>query len=195
MSLYFCAFSFVGVSVILSKCLNIPFSYFTRDPLAITGSPPFYGLISNFGAILWSFSVGICFFTYSLLKERNNTQENISLFVFFSGTISAILLVDDMFLFHEKVFPKLLFINEKIVFSLYGLIILYYLIRFRDVILKRTNYLFLMLSLAFFFISICIDQLPEFSTKWHHLFEDTPKFLGIVSWTGFHYLVCKKMVI
>lgn len=192
--LYVSAISFILASVIFSIYFNIPFSNLTRDPLAVIEAHPYYGFISNIGAILWSFSTAIGFFTYLVVKTRSYMDKNVIKFILFGGVLSLILLLDDLFMLHERVFPKMLFLDEKITFSIYAALILFYLIKFRSLILTKTNYIFLVLSISFFGLSILVDLLPEFSPNWHHLFEDVPKFFGIVNWAGYHFLACKSMI-
>jgi len=188
--LYIPAIFLIVIITLVSYHFKINISFFTRDPMAITGNNPFLGLISNIGIILWSFSVAICFFSYTLLKimkKRHNSLE----FIMFGGTISFLLLSDDLLMLHEKVFPKIFRINEKILFLFYGGLILFYLLKFREKILE--NDILLILSALFFFgFSIVIDALPDSLLPWHYLFEDGLKFFGIVSWLGFQFSICSQ---
>ncbi len=187
------------IAVLLCISLDVPFGNFTRDPSAINSSSKFYyGFISNLGMLFWSFSASICFFSYSLIKEKDDftsTTIKIKSFFLWSGTISLILLLDDLFLLHEIIFPWAFGLNEKIVFSLYGLMILTFLLKHQKLILASTKYFYLILSLTFFGLSIIFDLTPSFSEKWHFLFEDGPKFIGIVSWFGFYTITAKSFLI
>ncbi|WP_394749314.1 hypothetical protein [Spongiimicrobium salis] len=180
--------------VIFSVKADVHFGDLTRDPSAITASSPYYGVLSNLGAIVWSFSVAICLLTYVILKTSSTSSKVERLFVLYGGMLGLLLLLDDMFLLHEEVVPRVLGIDEKVVYAAYILNILGYLISFRKIILKSTNYVFLGLFLGFLGLSVGIDMLPEFSEKWHYLFEDGAKFMGIVSWLGYQFLVAKQLL-
>lgn len=178
--------------IVVSECLNIPFSEFTRDPLAITGGHPFLGIISNVGVLLWSFSAAVCFFSYALLKKIK-IKPDVLRFILFGGLISTVMLLDDLFMLHEYIYPRHFGINQKIIFSCYGLLVSYYLFEFRAII-KETYYLFILLALCLFALSVLVDILPKNLLPWHHLFEDGPKFLGIVSWFSYQLTVCFQEV-
>lgn len=171
---------------------NIPFSYFTRDPLSITGGHSYFGIISNIGVILWSFSVAICLFSYVLLKTSNKPHDVLR-FIMFGGFISLVLLLDDLFMLHERIYPRYLGVREKIVFLFYGVLILFYLVKFRKIIVE-TDFIFILFAICFFALSILVDLMPKSLLPWHHLFEDGPKFFGIVSWFGYQFSVCFQEV-
>ncbi|MFX0211569.1 MAG: hypothetical protein ACFFDT_36665 [Candidatus Hodarchaeota archaeon] len=180
------------IVAIASYYLNIPISHFTRDPLAIRGGHPFLGIISNIGAILWSFSVAICFFSYVLLKTSKKPHDGLG-FIMFGGFISSVLLLDDLFMLHETIYPRYFGVSEKIVFLFYGVLILFYLVRFRKIIIE-TDFIFILLAVFFFALSALVDMLPESLLSWHHLFEDGLKFFGIISWFGYQFSVCFREV-
>jgi len=171
-------FSIIGLQT------RIPVENVTRDPLAITKAPFYFGAISNIGILFWCSAVAICFFSFRLLREIGRNKE-FSLFFLFSGGITSILLLDDLFLLHEEVFPNYLNIPEKLVFVGYGMIISLYLVKLRKIILK-TEFLFLILAFGFLGLSVIIDLLP-FATRWlgnqgELLLEDSFKLMGIISW-------------
>lgn len=170
----------VAMIVLVGLQLSIPMADLTRDPSATTGDSPFIGVLSNLGVLFWCASVAICLFSFALLQKTGNIGKFSSFFLF-GGLISLILLLDDLFLFHETVFPLYLRIPEKLVFLSYGLMILGYITRFRKLIMK-TNVIFLIFAFGLFGLSIGIDLLE---LKISILFEDGSKLFGIVSWFGY----------
>lgn len=192
-SIFLLAFLIVGFTVFLSFYFNTPYSNISKDPISLLNNKPYFGLLSNMGAIFWSFAVSVCFFTFLILKQKGDTKNNQS-FVLLGGIISLVLLFDDFFMFHEVIFSWLFNLNELYLFSFYGVIVLFYLIKFQKIILNN-NYIILAVSLLLFGTSIIVDVLPESSSTHHHFFEDVPKFTGIVSWFCFHLLVCKKLLL
>lgn len=96
------------------------------------------------------------------------------------------LMVDDVFLGHEIVYPRYLHIPENLVYAVYGAVILWFLYRFLPAIL-RTDYV-LLLSLVGFGVSILTDVVYELGllpTQGVFVLEDGSKSIGVVSWAAY----------
>ncbi|WP_009633195.1 hypothetical protein [Synechocystis sp. PCC 7509] len=167
-----------------SQVAGISVSYFTRDPSAIMGEPFYIGLLSNLGILLWCSSAAICLFSFVVFRGGVKNTEITSFFLF-SSVLTIILLFDDFFLIHESVFPDYLNISENFFYVGYVSALLAYLARFRKTIFK-TEFLFLLLALNFFGLSIFIDLFQQtfhlLKPNLADLIEDGCKLLGIVSW-------------
>jgi hypothetical protein len=163
---------------------RLPLGDFTRDPLAITQSKFYLGALSNIGIMLWSATAATCLFGAYLLSSYYNTSE-FRWFLFSFGLLTLILALDDVFMFHEKLFPRHLRIPEKVVLLSYAVIATGCFLRFFKLIF-RTNYLLLFLSLMFLGSSVFVDQtLPDSD---HEVFlEDGLKFFGIVFWMAYFF--------
>ena len=133
--LYMLAIFLILIVAIASYYLNIPIYRFTRDPLAIAGGHPFLGIVSNIGVILWSATAAICFFSYAILKTSKKSHDARS-FIVAGGFMSLLLLLDDLFMLHERIYPKYLGSSEIIVFLFYGSLLLLYLVKYRLYIIK-----------------------------------------------------------
>ncbi|AFZ18094.1 hypothetical protein [Allocoleopsis franciscana] len=179
----------VAMIVLVGHQFDIPMDDLTRDPAAIRGDSPFIGVLSYIGVLFWCASVAICLFSFALLKQTGGIGEFTAFFLF-GGLISLLLLLDDLFLFHETVFPLYLKIPEKLVFLSYGLMILGYITRFRKLILK-TDFIFLLLAFGLLGLSIFIDLLD---LRISILLEDGSKLFGIISWFGYLALTCFQVV-
>ncbi len=163
---------------VISERYNILIDNLFREPAAILGFNPFLGVMSNFGVLLWAFSVAICFFVAILFMKRDSKE--IGLFLLCSSMITLMLLVDDFCLLHERVFPRYLHIPEMVVYLAYILAMLLYFLRFAKVILN-TDYSILLLACAFLALSIGSDLiLPQ--TGIAVLIEDGLKLFGIATW-------------
>ncbi len=179
---YIPAFIFlVGISI-LSYVAEIPISQLTRDPMAIMKGHFYTGLLSNMGVLLWCATASNCFFSYTLLRRVPHKSE-VSVFFLYFGLLTCVLLFDDLFLLHE-IASGYLNINELIIPAIYGITIILGTILFKKIIFD-TELVFLCLAFSFFALSLTVDALPETLLPWHHLFEDGPKFLGIVGWCGY----------
>ena len=170
--------------VTVSFIYDIPISKFTRDQAVVLHGTPFHGILSNIGVLFWSWTAAISLFCYVLLRKSGDKSE-LTKFVLTGGLLTSMLLLDDFFMFHDWIFPRF-GVNEKIVFLFYAVFILVYLIKFKQFILTR-DYSLLLTAIFFFALSIIVDTFPySLLGMWHHLFEDSTKFLGIVSWFGYH---------
>ncbi len=104
----------------------------------------------------------------------------------FAGLLSFLLMLDDLFILHERVFPMYFDQAEKALFALYGVLVLTYLLLYRDFLL-RTDWLLLALAFGLFAGSLAFDFISEeIHIPQRHFFEDGAKFAGIAGWTAYH---------
>lgn len=150
----------------------------TQDATAIAGIHPLSGFLSSLGVLLWCVAASICFFAAWTL--RNSKPRDMPWFLLFSALLSAYLLFDDLFQFHEDLASRYLGLNEKVAVAALLIAISAYLIAFRRIIL-RTNFTVLLLALGFFATSVVIDTL----LCSEYFFEDGAKWLGIASWCSY----------
>lgn len=149
---------------IAAVCIHfqVSVSAFTRDPLAIAKLHPLSGVLSNLGVLLWCAAASVCFLAaMTLYKIRPNGSIG---FLLSSAALSAYLLFDDFFQFHEYLAPKHLGLDDKIVYMALGIMVLVYLVAFRRILLQ-TNYSILLLSVAFLFVSLAVDAILNFCLK------------------------------
>lgn len=203
--------------VFISFKTGISIGVFTSDPALIAGdnglsslvnatTNPFVGVVSNIGILFWCISASICFFSFAILQKIQKIDSkrwsNLSYFLFFSGLITSILLLDDLFLVHESIVPKLLNISQKVTYSFYAAAIFCWILRFRKTIFK-TEWKILFLAFLFFGFSMVMDEfIPSISIYLtglseqdsQFLFEDGFKLFGIVSWLAYFVRVCFQVV-
>ncbi len=109
--------------------------------------------LSNAGIILWCSTAAICFFTHvTTVREKQASG-----FFLYSALLTAYLLIDDFFQVHEKVVPNLLGIDEKIIFICLGFAVIIYLFVYRNFILNKTRYVFLLTSMIFLASALAAD--------------------------------------
>lgn len=170
---------------------NIPVGYFTRDPAALMKVPFYIGFLSHIGALLWCSSSAICIFTYALLRKKSKNKLKMRFFLY-SGLISLVFLLDDLFLLHEEIAPKYLHIRERFVFIIYAILIVIYLTKFISII-NKTRFVLLGSAFAFFGLSIIFDIIQGYFNIYmpgQYLIEDGAKFLGILSWVTYFIGEC-----
>ena len=177
----------LAVMLLVHSRAHVLFAHLTRDMAAIANVHPLTGLLSNLGIILWCVSAAVCLFAALLLRRGGSREE--FLFLLFAGLLSAYLLLDDFFQFHEVLADRYLGLDEKVVYAALGLGAAAHLVAFRKVIL-RTRFGLLVLAFAFLATSVAIDEITEMLAlrlgDWEYFFEDGAKWLGIACWCGYY---------
>ncbi|MEE9361064.1 MAG: hypothetical protein V3U92_00535 [Cellulophaga sp.] len=178
-----------GICILLLVCCfyvgttyNIPFEKITGDPANYFQSHPLTGIISNLGALLWCITSSICFYTGFYLKEQTTNKK--ALFLIYSGLFSFVLLIDDFFMFHDFLFYSINgFYMEPLFYVVYLFFLVRYCIAYYKTILEN-NYILLGVAVAFLGLSVVLDLVMK-SEGLQYFFEDSFKFIGIVSWMLF----------
>ncbi len=179
----------LALAVLTSVRTSVPIAFFLRDPSVTLGGDPLTGAISNLGALVWCGTAGICFFTRAILP-RTQDHDAMRAFLFWSGLITSVLLIDDFFLLHDALIPRYFGLSEKVIFLCYGVVTAWYLLRFRRIVLD-SEYAVLFVALVCFALSILIDAFQSrWPSPWRILFEDGFKLLGIVSWSIYLIRTC-----
>lgn len=168
--------------VIVNLYTGIPLEIFTKDLATVADVNPFVGIVSSIGVLLWCVGASICLFTFGKIIEQSNKINDYSFFLLFFGLTTLVLLIDDLFLFHELIAPKVLNISQEIVYVFYGILVLFGIVRFRKIIFQ-TEWIILSLAFVFFALSIAIDLFEGLLILHNSVFlEDSFKLLGIASW-------------
>lgn len=188
----------VNITIFLTLCVfliirlryGVPMPHLFRDPVEVMKAPLYLGVAQKIGFVLWCFSAAICLFSFVVLRNDLHNREW-SYFFLCSGLITSVLLIDDYFLMHEFL-TRYSQIAEKVILSLYGIIVALYLIRFSKTLLN-TEYLLLLIAFGFFGFSIMIDlELVYFPGG--TFAEDGTKLFGIANWCAYHTRACLKQI-
>lgn len=187
---------FIGLMLYLSRLNHIPFSVIVQDPASTTGAPPYTGMLSNIGALLWNAAAAICFFASYVLHMRGQDREFTEFFLW-SGIFTAALLIDDFFMFHDSILYVYFHINENLVYVAYAVAIVTYLVRYRST-MQKTPLLIFAVAMAFFVLSTVADKIPGLMGKFGievalsddllDLSEEGPKLFAIVNWLAYYAL-------
>jgi hypothetical protein len=183
-----------------------------RDPIMVAGgeqSEFYLGLFSNLGVVLWTAAAAICLFAASELSGVPNRQAR--QFLLYAGFFTLLLMLDDLFMLHENY-------ADDVVYILYGLGLLYYMIRFFGLIMRLDVVLFA-LTIPFFGNAVLLDLAPwrllpgegievpqaiasspierdelrQLGRELRYLLEDGCKFIGICCWAAFHIRAAKLL--
>lgn len=170
--------------VAVHQVTRIPFANFTADPAAMFDYNPLFGSISHLGILLWGACASVCFLSAAVLNIHRNQKTNIAFLVNF-GALTVVLMLDDLFMFHESIAPWYLSIPEKMVLAVYGLYAVGCFYHFRRTIMVSDTK-FLILSIVTLGMSIVIDQISSrYYIPGEYLLEDGLKFIGIASWLAY----------
>lgn len=173
--------------VVVIVLYQVPIPSLTRDISAIADVHPFSGVLSNLGILLWCVAGSTSAFAAMILRSAEPRGNY--LFLLSSAFLSAYLMLDDFFLFHEDLAGRYLGLNEKVVFVLLAVAVLSYLVSFRKVILQ-TNVTIFVLALVFLSLSVVVDAIIDpwllWLGHWKIFIEDGAKWLGIVFWCSYY---------
>ena len=189
LALYLLITVLLFILVLVNLHTDTPLDTFTRDPSVITGTHPFVGMISNIGILFWCVGASICLFSFIYtIGQKSKKMSEYGFFLLFFGLTTLLLLLDDLFLFHEYIGPEILNLSEKHIYISYGIIVLFGIVRFRKIIIQ-TEWIILGLAFTFFALSIAIDLFESWlSLPGSTFIEDSFKFLGIASWVSYFVL-------
>ena len=191
-----CAVTLLLFSGIFSQRHALPFSpeVLTRDPLTLAGLPLYYGFFSNLGVMLWASAAAVNFLGAAVLPGDRRKF----LFMIVSGILLGCLALDDVYQFHDSVFPRLFNMREYITFSVYSLVLIAYLYYFRHVIFSSSNYLLLAAALlalgSSMLIDVVLDYVLVYAPRALIFIEDGPKILGIVLLFIYYFDTVKKYI-
>ena len=143
----------------------------------------YYGFVSNLGIFLWVATAAICLFTATIFLQWKNAKA-LFRFAVTAGLFSAWLAMDDAFLLHEIVFPKI-GVPQFLVLAVYVLLAFSYIIASWRVILS-SEYWILGLGVGAVAISLGVDQLLHSLDPTIVIIEDSAKFFGLFCWFAFH---------
>lgn len=179
--------------VLVSRATGDPVAHFTRDFFSTAEVPIYTGIVSNVGVFLWGVTAAICFFAIGAMEDPVRDRE-VRRWILATAMVSAILMLDDFFMFHEWIFPRLTGLDETVVLGVYAVAFTGYLAAFRRSILAAGPEL-LVLALVLLGASLVMDLIePEDAAAWRYLTEEGFKLLGIGAWLGFFLGVAYEAV-
>ncbi|MFK5582851.1 hypothetical protein [Serinicoccus sp. LYQ131] len=182
----------VGLSAILFIILASAFGWsdhyrWTADVATLTMAKPWDGMLSSLGMIVWSSAVAISVFVAATWWKESD--ERINKLLAAAAFVTAVLLVDDLFMFHDEVLPQFMGVPEKVAtigVALFPLALLWF---FRSTILK-TPWRLLAIGVGYLAFMAVVDTLEHSVTiPAHHVWEEGAKFLGILHWCGYVILL------
>lgn len=192
--------SFLAIIILVAiamvhRSYQVPFYRLTSDPDAIAGIHPLSGVLSNLGIVLWCAAASSCALAAVIL--RSTASKRVYLFLLYSFLLSAFLMFDDLFQFHENL-SGLIGLNQKVIYVLLATAVITYLIYFRKILLQ-TNIIPFLIALAFLGLSVLADTVVYkiFGSQlgdWLYFIEDGAKWIGIVFWCYYFFSTSYQLI-
>lgn len=152
----------------------------------------YYGLISTFGILVWMSTAAICGFAAWLLHRTKSEPRTIQ-FALIACVFTGWLGLDDAFLIHENILPKLGVSQELVIFVYVALALLY---GYRAVTSKlKPDPVLFGASAICLAASVGLDVVLHSTNSLVVTAEDGFKFIGICAWFGFHANLMAAMVL
>lgn len=200
---YSACFPFLILLWVGTKYFNIPMYDVVADPAEICQKGPYLGFLSQAGLLAWLGGISCCFFTLSLAKKLFIIPLHWQRFILSSGLFSMLLGLDDWIQIHEYL-PKIILSNsqinqniqsflELVIYLFYFIVLIIYFNSFK-ILIYKTRYYFFIAAISFFALSNFVDIFVPETINWHFFTEEGSKFLGIVSWSTYHWYICKDII-
>lgn len=188
-----------------SVAFGIPVADLTRDPVQTFGGKFYIGILSNMNIVVWGAGAFCALFCWVLFKNSGAEAEWVRFFKL-GGFFTLLLMLDDLFMLHEQIFPDYLFLpaitglrpNEKILIGLYGIFALWFFYSCRATI-RKTPWHHLAVALSMMAVSLIIDRgigkyiVPNKAAG--QLVEDGAKLLGTIGWSWYFIQVGKTLLL
>jgi hypothetical protein len=197
----------IGLVAYVDAQTRFPASFIFRDAASTVEEPFFLGAMSNLGAVLWFAAGAICLFAAGVLRRIEPASERASFF-FAAGLLTVMMALDDLLQFHEEIVAEVIFARKSIlglfdgeifVMGFYVLALSVILIRWNGLI-RTTDYLFLLVALAFFILGMAADRgiiggSVVKDKEVRVILEDGCKFLGITGWLHYFARSARQQVL
>ena len=158
---------------------NVPSEDLFMDATFVGGQRWYVGMVAALGMVAWTASVCFCL-TASWVAGLAGRKGAKSAFRG-GGLLFALLLLDDLFLFHSDLLPRELGISKHTVLSFYAFLGAAWLVTSLHE-LKRTRLSFLVGAASAFAVSLGVEVLVSGTdVGFRGAVEDSAKFLGILA--------------
>jgi hypothetical protein len=177
----------------LSAWKGIPIRTLTEDPGTVLNIPPYVGFLTHICVLLWCAAAASCLLSYLVLRGKGR-HKAMSRFFLAAGLFTGLLLLDDLFMFHDYLAGGFLPFPEEVFYVLYLGLLLLFLGLFARIILK-SRYFILAAALLFLSSAVGIDHYQDglivlLGSQVEYLAEEGIKFLGVTGWFSYFVITC-----
>ncbi|MDK2979752.1 MAG: hypothetical protein PWQ55_99 [Chloroflexota bacterium] len=178
----------------------LPIEYLLEDPASLLGYNQFIGFLTPIGVVVLAAGIGAVLLAASMNKEGwDETQRRILRSLYFLAAVSLFLLLDDLFLLHERVFTGLFRVGEHTIFLTYVLLFVLFAAIHHKAILNGPT-LFLVLAFLLFGVSLASDFVTDkvsfgaATTSTLKMLEEAGKLGGYLFWTAYIMMRAKGLL-
>ena len=177
------AWLFVSLIIAAFAVSGVKMERLSCDVLQYLRQPIYLGQLSNLGILIWCTAASICLFTSGVLTVKKADVESNN-FLRWLGILSLLLLIDDLLMVHEVIFPRYFNLSDKYFYTVYLAYVTLFLFKYWHFIFQRTDYIYLILAFILLGSSVALDMdlLPGGIDV-----EDSFKIFGILTYA--HYAV------
>jgi hypothetical protein len=174
----------VGAAVALFRATGRDWWVLLRDPAAAFDFAPSAGLFSHLGVLAMAGMGAICLFSVLVLPRGAHDRGMLA----YVGGLALLLAVDDLFMLHEGILPRVAGIPEHVTLGIYVALMLGLMWRIGGPLFTR-DWLGFWVAAAFLVVMLGTDLLFEVATPASFLVEETAKLSGFVLWSAF-WIAC-----
>jgi hypothetical protein len=168
----------LAVVLIANVTVGLAFEDVMEDPAGLLDFHPLTGLVSQLGILIWWSAAVASLVTAALIAPRGTGAPERS-FLLWSGVITAVLVLDDLFLFHENLAERYLGLGQRHIVVAYVVIAGLYVARFRSVLRSAADRWLLATSVGLLAMSLATDYIHE-----RIIFDRTGEFIGGLVFVG-----------
>jgi hypothetical protein len=143
----------------------------------------YFGMASNIGVLYWAVAASCCGLAGFALQRRPEPRATTSLLIA-AALFTALLCVDDLFMLHEEILPKL-GVPQPLILIGYAVLGAAYVYRSLPEIRRHDPLVFAM-SIGFLATSVGVDFFNHSDVPFLLLAEDVTKLMGIAGWSTWH---------
>ena len=166
----------LGGAYFVAAVTGHPIGVLLRDANAIARQPNYFGAIDHAEVLLMSGAAWIALFTATLKRDRS------VLFLALGGALSGLLALDNLYMLHESAWR--FHLNEQVIFSLYGvLLLLTVFTSFREFL--QTPFVLLGVGAALFAAAVLVDAIPPGILPLPTGIEDSLELVGTCFWSAY----------
>lgn len=170
----------------------MPYSDFVSEPAATFHYPVYVALISEVSIAGWLVAATTYACVASALR-RNGADSAWIVFLVWGAIMSFVLMLDDRFMLHERLFPRKLGVPEEVVYGGYLIAAACWVWHCRR-IFPKTHYGLLVAAGMLFAVKLVIDLFPPGTGGFDRFLEGALKMTGIALWTVYAWATCSELL-
>ena len=140
--------------------------------------PPYYGMLSNIGALIWCSAVAAMLFASFQLAggvEASEARKCLR----WCALLTFLVMIDDFFMVHEYVFPRVLGLSERLPVAVYCIGFIAFFVRYAKFLRNNTHWQVLALAVGLLVVSEAADVTSTVGID----VEDGFKIAGLIAYS------------